>query len=191
MPLFVYSAPVTDRFSGTVKQTGTPCAQVIRNGTTPRQRPGRWVILVPESRLQGHAASAQASSSVSASHHNARVELNIGVDVVNGTVWDTFSFALHRKSFSIFSPDGLISTPQVLSVTSRRRGVRMAVVTADVRHHNGKSVPPEPAPACRWRQEPATAWHHASSIRSNTPTTLQAPNNLLSTTSGCGTLNFP
>ncbi|EFK6295799.1 hypothetical protein A8W50_003562, partial [Escherichia coli] len=48
-------------FSGTVKQTGTPGAQVIiRNGTTPRQRPGRRVILVPESRLQGHAASALA-----------------------------------------------------------------------------------------------------------------------------------
>ena len=67
-------------FSGTVKQTGIPGAQVIiRNGTTSRQR------------LQGQAASAQALQQRFRHHPQCAVELNIGVDAVNGTGVDTFS----------------------------------------------------------------------------------------------------
>ena len=53
--------------------------------------PGRRVILVPESRLQGHAASAQALQQRFCHYPQCAVELNIGVDVVNGTGVDTFS----------------------------------------------------------------------------------------------------
>ena len=69
-------------FSGTVKQTGIPGAQVIiRNGTTSRQR------------LQGQAASAQALQQRFRHHPQCAVELNVSVNAVNGTGMDTFSFS--------------------------------------------------------------------------------------------------
>ncbi len=80
--------------------------------------PGRRVILVPESRLQGQIASAQALQHRFCHHPQCTVELNVGINAVNGPGMDTFSFctATGNPAFQHILLDGLISTPQVLTV---------------------------------------------------------------------------
>ncbi|MCW0137114.1 hypothetical protein OIU92_21535 [Escherichia coli] len=60
--------------------------------------PERRVILVPESRLQGRMHQRRLSSSVSAITHQCAIELNVGVDAMNGTGVDTvFLWHCDRK----------------------------------------------------------------------------------------------